>query len=69
MEREFYVQLNRIKSNHPDLVPFDTQVEEVYDINRSFRRGFESGAIEQLVQDYDIKLVNMWKVVERNKGQ
>ena len=69
MEKEFHVQFNRVKESSFFLISSDTQVEEVYRINRSFRRGYESRAIEQGVSDSDIELVNRWRKVERKKGQ
>ena len=44
-------------------------MEEVYGINRSFFRGSESRAIEELVADSDIELINCSRSFERNKGQ
>ena len=69
VEREFHVQLNRVKLSRSDLIAYNTQVEEVYSINRYFRRGSESRAMEQSVSDSDIELINRWRTGERNKGQ
>ena len=69
MKDEFHVQLNRIKADFPNLIPYNTQVEEVYGISTPFRIGSESRAIEQLAKDTDIDLISRWQIIERNKGQ
>ena len=53
----------------PDLIPGDTQIEEVYGINRSFFQGSKSRIIEQSVSDTEIELINIWRTVEKNRGQ
>ena len=51
------------------MIPMETTIEKIYGINRSFRRGYETCAIEEVVSGPGIDLINRWRTIERNKEQ
>eukprot|EP00957_Ditylum_brightwellii_P105592 8050626-Ditylum_brightwellii.AAC.1 len=59
--------MNTVKEKIPEEVGLDTDVS-CYGIDRSFRRGSETQARIQAVDDVDIQAANRWRHVENTKG-
>ena len=56
--------LMKIQDARPDLIGTDVNVQEEYDISRSFRRGATTHAKNQKVSKMDIDAANRWRNVE-----
>ena len=68
MNEEFWKQLEVIEKTRSDLIPH-TEVVEVFNIRRSFRRGSQTTAREEGVKSSEIDLVNRWRSVESRGGR
>ena len=64
MNESLYDILGDLLGEHPSLFLADvktrSEVEEKYNVYRSFRRGSDSQAMAMNVKDYDIDVVNRW---------
>jgi len=65
--------LAEIFDNHQNLFPANIitrdQITEKYQCFRSFRRGSDTRAIDQKIDDKDIDVVNRWRTVEEAQGK
>ncbi len=68
MNLEFHLALRRVQKERPDLIPDDVEVEEVYNIYRSLRRGATSRATELGYDGAVIDMNNRWRKVQLSKG-
>ena len=64
MNESLHDVLGDLLDEHPSLFLADvktrTDIEEKYNVYRSFRRGSDSQAMAMDVKDYDIDVVNRW---------
>jgi len=58
-----------IQEDRPDLIPRGIDVVEEYAVGRSFRRGSNTQAINQKVDERDIDLNNRWRRFEAARGR
>jgi hypothetical protein len=65
MSNTFYKYLGMVQDYRPDLLPRDVEVEDVYGISRSFRRGSNSRAVDRGVPPEVIDSNNRWRKVEQ----
>ncbi len=68
MNMEFHLALRRVQKERPDLISDDVEVEEVYNIYRSLRRGATSRATELGYDGAVIDMNNRWRKVQLSKG-
>ncbi len=68
MNTEFHSALRRVQKQRPDLIPDDVEIEEVYNIYRSLRRGATSRATELGYDGTVIDMNNRWRKVQLSKG-
>jgi len=68
MNAEFHAVLRKVQKERPDLIPGDVEVEEVYNIYRSLRRGATSRATELGYDGAVIDMNNRWRKVQLSKG-
>ena len=69
MQNRFHDQLLKVQYNHPNVIPASVDVQEEYDISRSFRRGATTQARHQRVSVHDIEAANRWRNVENAQGR
>ena len=65
----FWKQLSRVQEVRPDLIKVEDDVEDIYNIRRSLRRGSQTTAREAGVPGTDIDLINRWRGVEATGGR
>lgn len=65
MEYKFFFRLEEVQALHPDLIPDQVDVPEVYGVSRSFRRGSTTEAGNRGVAPNIIEMNNRWRKVER----
>jgi len=69
MNECFHEALGAVFARHPSLFLADIKtqqdIEDKYDVNRSFRRGSDSRAISMQVSGLDIDVVNRWAAKEK----
>ena len=65
MSEIFYRRLSFVQYFRPDLLPRDVDIDDVYGISRSFRRGSTSRATDRGVPPEIIDANNRWRKVER----
>ena len=53
----------------PDLIKVEDDVEDIYNVRRSLRRGSQTTAREAGVPGTDIDLINRWRGVEATGGR
>ena len=53
----------------PDLIKVEDDVEDIYNVRRSLRRGSQTTAREAGVPRTDIDLINRWRGVEATGGR
>ena len=63
MDGKFHKALQQVQEGHPELISSDTEVWELYHINRSLRRGVTK--ISQTV----ININNRWRTLQTNQGK
>ena len=68
MNTEFHSALRKVQKERPDLISDDVEVEEVYNIYRSLRRGATSRATELGYDGAVIDMNNRWRKVQLSKG-
>ena len=69
MNRLFWRELTRVQEQRPDLIKPQEDVEDIYNIRRSLRRGSQTTAREAGVSGPDIDLINRWRGVEATGGR
>ena len=57
-----------MQAERPDLISSDVNVDEIYSIHRSFRRGATTRVREAKVPKDVIELNSRWSRVQRNSG-
>jgi hypothetical protein len=60
MSDTFYRHLTMVQDLRPDLIPREVEIEEVYGVSRSFRRGSTSRVVDRGVPPYVIDFNNHW---------
>ena len=68
MAETFYRRLGFVQYFRPDLLSRDVDIEEVYGISRSFRRGSTSRATDRGVPPEVTDANNRWRKIERAKS-
>lgn len=68
MSETFYRRLGYVQYFRPDLLARDVDIEEVYGISRSFRRGSTSRATDRGVPPEVTDANNRWRKIERAKS-
>ena len=69
INEQFRTYLKMVQDDHPDLIPPHLDVDEVYNIRRSPRRGSVSTAREAGVKEPTIDLINRWSGYENRGGR
>ena len=69
MNRLFCRELTRVQEQRPDLIKPQEDVEDIYNIRSSLRRGSQTTAREAGVSGPDIDLINRWRGVEATGGR
>lgn len=64
----FHTELEAVQEAHPELIPSEVDVADVYNIFWSLRRGATSRAMELNYTESLIKLNNRWRSTQTNKG-
>jgi hypothetical protein len=65
MNALFHQRLDKVQSLRPDLISTEVDVEEVYGIERSLRRGSTSRAVDMGLSTDIIDSNNRWRKFER----
>jgi hypothetical protein len=65
MSTIFFLRLEKIQSLRPDLIALDVEIDEVYGISRSLRRGSTSRAVDMGLTPDVIDANNRWRKFER----
>jgi hypothetical protein len=68
MNTYFLLRLEKVQSLRPDLVAVDVEIEEVYGISRSLRRGSTSRAVDMGLSPDVIDTNNRWRKFERARA-
>ena len=68
MNAEFHLALRKVQKERPDLIADDVDIEDVYNIYRSLRRGATSRATELGYDGAIIDMNNRWRKVQLSKG-
>lgn len=69
MNQFLHARLNQVQRSRPDLIGRDVEVEEVYSISRSPRRGSTSRASDRGIDEDVVNTNNRWRKVENAKGK
>ena len=65
---EFHNSLRKIQESEKELISTDVEIEEVYNIYRSIRRGATTRATELNYSAQTIDANNRWRKIELSKG-
>lgn len=68
MNTYFLLRLEKVQSLRPDLIAVDVEIDEVYGISRSLRRGSTSRAVDMGLSPDVIDTNNRWRKFERARA-
>ena len=68
MDWEFHKALKIVQLQRPDLLPEDVDVGNIYGTYRSMRRGANTKATEEGVEEPVLDLINRWRKFESKRG-